>query len=67
MIREYVDGVMEKIDEKIKRLMQKESKFKTILIDKENFDKVIEEQTKEGFKLIKKSEVNDKFKVTFEK
>lgn len=58
---------MEKIDEKIKRLMQKESKFKTILIDKENFDKVIEEQTKEGFKLIKKSEVNDKFKVTFEK
>jgi len=67
LIREYVDGVMEKIDEKIKRLMQKESKSKTILIDKENFDQVIEEQTKEGFKLIKKSEVNDKFKVTFEK
>lgn len=59
--------VMQNIEEKISRLMQKESKAKTILIEKENLDKVIEEQAKEGFKLIKKSEINGKIKVTFVK
>lgn len=56
---------MENIEEKIKKLMEKESKSKTILIAKEDLEKVIEEQAKEGFKLVKKSEFNDKIKVTF--
>jgi hypothetical protein len=58
---------MENIDEKIKKLMQKEIHAKTVLIDKADLDRRIEEEAKEGFKFVRMAEINGRLKVTFEK
>lgn len=54
-------------DEQIESIMVKEGKSKTILVDQNNVEKVIEEHEKEGWKLLKKSEINGRAKLTFEK
>ncbi|MCR5787341.1 MAG: hypothetical protein K6G28_06550 [Acholeplasmatales bacterium] len=58
---------MENIDEKIKKLMQKEIHAKTVLIDKADLEERIKQEEAEGFKFIKSTEINGRLKVTFEK
>ena len=54
-------------DEQIKAIMVKEGKSKTVLVDKKDAEKTIENHQKEGWKLVKKSEINGRAKLTFEK
>ena len=54
-------------DEQIRSIMVKEGKSKTILVDQNKVDIVIEQHQKEGWKLLKKSEINGRTKLTFEK
>lgn len=54
-------------DEQIAAIMVKEGKTKTILVDKKGEKRVIENHLKEGWKLLKKSELNGRTKLTFEK
>jgi hypothetical protein len=58
---------MKLTDEQIKSIMVKEGKSKTILMDHNEAPKVIEEHQKDGWKLLKKSEINGRTKLTFEK
>ena len=54
-------------DEQIAAIMVKEGKSKTVLVDNGQVTEVIEEHQKEGWKLLKKSEINGRTKLTFEK
>ena len=54
-------------DEQIRSIMVKEGKSKTILVDQNKVEIVIEQHQKEGWKLLKKSEINGRAKLTFEK
>ena len=54
-------------DEQIAAIMVKEGKTKTILVDKKEEGRVIENHLKEGWKLLKKSELNGRTKLIFEK
>lgn len=47
--------------------MVKEGKSKTILVDDNEVTRVIEDHEKDGWKLLKKSEINGRAKLTFEK
>ena len=47
--------------------MVKNGKSKTILVDQNEVEKVIEQHQKDGWKLLKKSEINGRTKLTFEK
>ena len=58
---------MKLTDEQIRSIMVKDGKSKTILVDPKEASKVIEDHQKEGWKLLKKSEVNGRTKLTFEK
>ena len=58
---------MKLTDEQIAKIMTSESKSKTILVDEKDAEKTIEIHQKEGWKLIKKSEMNGRTKLTFEK
>ena len=58
---------MKLTDEQIASIMVKDGKSKTILVDKSEVTKVIEDHKKEGWKLLKKSEINGRTKLTFEK
>ena len=58
---------MKLADEQIAKIMTSESKSKTVLIDEKDAEKTIEIHQKEGWKLIKKSEMNGRTKLTFEK
>lgn len=58
---------MKLTDEQIKSIMVKDGKSKTILVDNNEVKKVIEEHQKDGWKLLKKSEINGRTKLTFEK
>ena len=58
---------MKLTDEQIKAIMIKEGKSKTILVDNNKVTKVVEDHQKEGWKLLKKSEINGRTKLTFEK
>ena len=58
---------MKLTDEQIAAIMVKDGKSKTILVDNGQVTKVIEEHQKEGWKLVKKSEINGRTKLTFEK
>ena len=58
---------MKLTDEQIRSIMIKEGKSKTLLVDLDEAEKVMESHEKEGWKLIKKSEVNGRVKLTFEK
>jgi len=56
---------MKLTDEQIRSIMTKESKSKTLLIDSKNTGKTIEFYEKDGWKLVKQSEVNGRTKLTF--
>ena len=58
---------MKLTDEQIKSIMVKEGKTKTILVDNKEADNVVDDHKKEGWKLLKKSEINGRTKLTFEK
>ena len=58
---------MKLTDEQIRSIMVKDGKSKTILADSKEAPKVIEDHQKEGWKLLKKSELNGRTKLTFEK
>ena len=58
---------MKLTDEQIRSIMVKDGKSKTILVDSKEASKVIEDHQKEGWKLLKKSELNGRTKLTFEK
>ena len=54
-------------NEQIRSILVKEGKSKTILVDNLEATKTIENHQKEGWKLVKKSEINGRTKLTFEK
>ena len=56
---------MKLTDEKIRSIMTKESKSKTLLVDSEETGKTIENYQKDGWKLVKQTEVNGRTKLTF--
>ena len=58
---------MKLTDEQIASLFVKEGKSKTVLVDEKDAKKTIENHQKEGWKLVKKSEINGRAKLTFEK
>ena len=58
---------MKLTDEQIKSIMVKDGKSKTILVNQNEVDKVIKDHEKDGWKLLKKSEINGRAKLTFEK
>ena len=58
---------MKLTDEQIASILNKEGKSKTILVDEKDAEKTIEIHEKEGWKLVKKSQLNDRVKLTFEK
>jgi len=58
---------MKLTDEQIKSIMVKDGKSKSILVDNNKVTKVIDEHVKDGWKLLKKSEINGRTKLTFEK
>ena len=56
---------MKLTDEQIAKIMTKDSKTKTLLVDEKNTGKTIEIHEKDGWKLVKKSEINGRTKLTF--
>ena len=58
---------MKLTDEQIAKIMTSEFKSKTILIDEKDAEKTIEIHKKDGWKLVKKTELNGRIKLTFEK
>lgn len=54
-------------EEQIKSILIKDIKCKTILVSKEEKEKIINEHQIDGWKLIKEIEINEKIKITFEK
>lgn len=54
-------------DEQIASIMAKEGKSKTILVDLKDREKTLINHEKDGWKLIKQSEINGRAKLTFEK
>lgn len=56
---------MKLTEEQIRSIMTKESMSKTLLVDQKNAGKTIEFHEKDGWKLLKKSEVNGRTKLTF--
>ena len=58
---------MKLTDEQIASILNKEGKSKTLLVDQKYAGKTIEIHEKDGWKLIKKSEINGRIKLTFEK
>lgn len=58
---------MKLTDEQIAKIMTKESKSKTVLVDAKNAGKTIEFHKNDGWKLLKETKVDDKVKLTFEK
>ena len=53
-------------DEEIKKILQKDIKTKTLLIDVISLEKVIKEHEENGWKLVRKLQINGKIKVTFQ-
>ena len=58
---------MKLTDEQIRSIMVKEGKSKSILVDSNVSEQVVVEHEKDGWKLIKKSEINGRTKLTFGK
>lgn len=52
-------------DEQIRSIMVKESKSKTILVEPKNTGKTVDLYEKDGWKLVKQSEINGRTKLTF--
>ena len=58
---------MKLTDEQIASILVKEGKSKTLLVENKDAEKTIENHQKEGWKLVKQSEINGRTKLTFEK
>jgi len=58
---------MKLTDDQIRSIMVKDGKSKTILVDLDEAPNTIKLHKKDGWKLIKQSEVNGRAKLTFEK
>ena len=58
---------MKLTEDQIRSILVKEGKSKTILVDLNAVEKTIKNHEKEGWKLIKQSEINGRVKLTFEK
>lgn len=58
---------MKLTNDQIASILNKEGKSKTILVDEKDAEKTIENHLQEGWKLIKKSEMSGRTKLTFEK
>jgi len=54
-------------DEQIAAIMSKEIKCKSILVDSDKLDEVLKQHQEEGWILVKKTPLNDRFKLTFKK
>ena len=52
-------------DEQIRSIMVKESKSKTVLVETKNLGKTVDLYEKDGWKLVKQSEINGRTKLTF--
>ena len=52
-------------DEQIRSIMVKESKSKTVLVEPKNTGKTVDLYEKDGWKLVKQSEINGRTKLTF--
>jgi len=58
---------MKLTDKQIRSIMVKEGLSKTILVDNKEVESTIKSHEKDGWKLIKKSEINGRTKLTFDK
>jgi len=58
---------MKLTDEQIAKIMTKESKSKTVLVDENNAGKTVDFHLNDGWKLLKETKVGNKVKLTFEK
>ena len=58
---------MKLTDEQIKSILVKDIKSNTILVSKDDLDKIIKEHTDNGWTLVRSTELNGRIKVTFEK
>lgn len=58
---------MKLTDEQIASIMTKETASKTVLVSKEDAESVIKSHQKEGWELLKKSEISGRVKITFKK
>lgn len=58
---------MSDIDARIRELMEKEIKSKTLLVNPEDLEKVKKEYLDDGWTLVSTVEVNGRIKVTFTK
>lgn len=58
---------MKLTDEQIASIMQKDICCKTILVNAEEVETTISKHELEGWKLVKKTEINNRFKLTFQK
>lgn len=58
---------MSDIDARIRELMEKEIKSKTLLVNPEDLEKVKKEYLDDGWTLVNTVEVNGRIKVTFTK
>ena len=56
---------MKLTDDQIRSIMTKESKSKTLLVDAKDAGKTIEIYEKDGWKLVKQTELNGRTKLTF--
>ena len=56
---------MKLTDEQIAAIMVKDGKSKTILVEKNEVEKIVDDYQKDGWKLVKKSEINGRTKLTF--
>lgn len=54
-------------DEQIASIMTKDAISKTILVDNDKVDSTVIEHEKDGWKLYKKTEINGRTKLTFNK
>ena len=54
-------------EEQIAKMMTKEIKAKTILVDADKVDDTIKEHEQDGWTLVSKTPLNDRFKLTFKK
>jgi hypothetical protein len=58
---------MSTLEERINKLMNKNVEAKTILVKVEERDEVINNYQNEGWKLVKESQLNGRYKLTFER
>ena len=54
-------------EDQIRSIMVKEGKSKTILVDLNKVEETIKNHEKDGWKLVKQSDINGRAKLTFEK